>query len=417
MGPTSIEPYDLALRPPPKRQRTRLLTIALACLTGLSGCHLVTIRTSSSFEGPKSTNAKKASSRSDKRRVAQHEPPKGSSRRTTAQQAYQPPPQPKPMSKQRAREVLAPWKGQVQLGHVSLGMTREEAIAACSLSGWLPIQESRPLPPWEDIPIKPNPRDPVTMPSLQSITCGPMNKELMATFAPPPNEARVISVNQQVLNAAEAKALGTPEAYLARLNEEYGSVEKQVTENVSGERRAEHYAWVFPRSEKQIPCVVTLPASGGKVFTSGIPAGGPCADHLTLRLVSDETRIHDARLELINPELYVATKDAEVRALNERGAGLRKSPFYAAFAGNASRAGLPTREEMAVIGVLEAMSELAARMPASGGGSSGGSGQDAYSGGGGEGYHDAYARKIACERSCDSRLDPMDATNCKLSCN
>jgi hypothetical protein len=186
-----------------------------------------------------------------------------------------------------ALAILEPWKKKLNLEQVSLGMSREEVVAACSLSIKGPIVQS----------------------AIDTIECGKFGDSVAVMFASPPAKPVVIAVSRFIVDHLGNGQFGTPELLVKQLVAAYGAPVTHVTEQLDS-TQAEHYAWVFPRGPDDSWCVLVGPAHlGGKELKSGIFGSGPCATHVIARVVPIRGSVSDAKISLINLDAFPGARE------------------------------------------------------------------------------------------------------------
>ncbi len=196
--------------------------------------------------------------------------------------------------------VVAPNLAGVDVDGFHIGMTRDEAVAACNAWGGTPFLHYENTVGF----FRPNAPPPAGA-KLRSMTCG--GGRGLFDLALAPGGDRV----DQVLDTATKAAIGgSTDAYIERLAVKYGRPH-EVGPPVPIDRAAGTYArsvtWQVPVAGT--PCAAR--ASGGAA--SAAVKGGPCAAHVSVRVASDASAAFEADFELRalpTLEAYVAETSA-----------------------------------------------------------------------------------------------------------
>jgi hypothetical protein len=271
-----------------------------------------------------------------------------------------------PVDEAAARATLARWQKALGLNQVALGMSPDEVIAACSLAGGRIARQMKDGVPdavrmaaraqynegrmtYEELTALD--RSP---PVLQWIECGIAGNSTAAIFARPPARPVVIEV-MRFLREPAAGQLGKAANLEASLRATFGAPVQRSSERLpSGEVR--HFAWAFPRARGEIACVVPVDgAGGGKALEAGIPAGGPCAPHVTARVEVANEQVKGVQLTLMNPDVVALAHRQHLASFPIP--GIRVNETYLGYEAAARRAGLPSRDDQTLALMAAALAQ------------------------------------------------------------
>jgi hypothetical protein len=232
------------------------------------------------------------------------------------------------MKADAARALLKPWRNALAVDGIALGMSRDEVVASCSLSSSGMIVEqlagnpmavgahARMLLGKQEITRAQYRELENLPPRLDRIECGRPGDDVVAIFAKAPSTARVREVHRFVNEKAGIQTVGTVTSLVEKLTEAYGKPTLEATQaNPKGSGR--YRGWIFRRNQREIACLVKAEAeSGGTLLAPAIPAGGPCAAHLMVRLDEIDQKVFSFHLEMLNPDIVAYTQAEYMLSFN-----------------------------------------------------------------------------------------------------